>query len=345
MNSLKSIVAALAVGVAVFASASAPAYAENSQTLEAVKKAGALKCGANGQLAGFSTVDSAGKWAGMDVDFCRAVAAAIFGDASKAELVPMTSQQRFPAIQSGEIQLLTHTVTATLTREASVGMLFAKAIFYDGQAFIVKKSLGVASARELDGASVCVKPGTVTEQNIADFARANKIKLEPVVIEQQQQVVEAFLNDRCVAFTDDSTALASVRSEQANPDDFVILPEVLSKEPLSPAVRADDSRWYMIVAWVREGLVAAEELGVTQANIDDMKQSQDPAIQRLLGTSGDLGSLLGLPNDWMYNAIKAVGNYGEIYERNVGTSSPLKQQRGINEQWKKGGLLYANPLI
>lgn len=209
----------------------------------------------------------------------------------------------------------------------------------------MKKSLGVASARELDGASVCVKPGTVTEQNIADFARANKIKLEPVVIEQQQQVVEAFLNDRCVAFTDDSTALASVRSEQANPDDFVILPEVLSKEPLSPAVRADDSRWYMIVAWVREGLVAAEELGVTQANVDDMKQSQDPAIQRLLGTSGDLGSLLGLPNDWMYNAIKAVGNYGEIYERNVGTSSPLKQERGINEQWKKGGLLYANPLI
>ncbi|PZU83297.1 MAG: amino acid ABC transporter substrate-binding protein [Shinella sp.] len=343
MNSLKSIVAALAVGVAC--TAAMPALAETSQTLETVKKAGTLKCGANGQLAGFSTVDSAGKWTGMDVDFCRAVAAAVLGDANKAEPVPMTPQQRFPAIQSGEIQLLTHTVTATLTREASVGMLFAKPIFYDGQAFMVKKSLNVGSAKELDGASVCVKPGTVTEQNIADFARANNIKLEPVVIEQQQQVVEAFLNDRCVAFTDDSTALASVRSEQSNPDDFVILPEVLSKEPLSPAVRADDPRWFMIVSWVREGLVAAEELGVTQANVDEMKGSKDPAVQRLLGVSGDLGSLLGLSNDWMYNAIKAGGNYGEIYERNVGTSSPLKQERGINEQWKKGGLMYANPLI
>ena len=343
MKALKSIATALVVGVSCVSAI--PAQAETSQTLETVKKAGVLKCGSNGQLAGFSTVDSAGKWAGLDVDFCRAVAAAVLGDADKAELVPMTPQQRFPAIQSGEIQLLTHTVTATLTREASVGMLFTKPIFYDGQAFMVKKSLGVASARELDGASVCVKPGTVTEQNIADFARANNIKLEPVVIEQQQQVVEAFLNDRCVAFTDDSTALASVRSEQGNPDDFAILPEVLSKEPLSPAVRADDPRWFMIASWVREGLVAAEELGVTQANVDDMKQSQDPSIQRLLGTSGDLGTLLGLGNDWMYNAIKAVGNYGEIYERNVGTSSPLKQERGINEQWKKGGLMYANPLI
>lgn len=343
MTGIKSIVTALAFGIAC-AGATA-ALAETSQTLETVKKSGALKCGANGQLAGFSTVDSAGKWTGLDVDFCRAVAAAVFGDANKAELVPMTSQQRFPAIQSGEIQLLTHTVTATLTREASVGMLFAKPLFYDGQAFMVKKSLNVTSAKELDGASVCVKPGTVTEQNIADFARANNIKLEPVVIEQQQQVVEAFLNDRCVAFTDDSTALASVRSEQGTPDDFVILPEVLSKEPLSPGVRADDPRWYMIVNWVREGLIAAEELGVTQANVDEMKTSQDPAVQRLLGVSGDLGSLLGLGNDWMYNAIKSVGNYGDIYERNVGKTSPLKQERGLNEQWKKGGLMYANPLI
>lgn len=343
MRILRSTFAALAVSVVC--TAAAPALAQTSPTLQAVKSSGTLKCGANGQLAGFGLVDSSGKWTGLDVDFCRAVAAAVLGDAGKAELVPMTPQQRFPAIQSGEIQLLTHTVTATLTREASVGMLFTKPIFYDGQAFMVKKSLNVASAKELDGASVCVKPGTVTEQNIADFARANNIKLEPVVIEQQQQVVEAFLNDRCVAYTDDSTALSSVRSEQPNPGDFVILPEVLSKEPLSPAVRADDSRWFMIVSWVRDGLVAAEELGVTQANIDEMKESQDPAIQRLLGASGDLGSLLGLSNDWMYNAIKAVGNYGEIYDRNVGLSSPLKQERTINEQWKKGGLMYANPLI
>ena len=343
MKTLNAFVVAVAMSSAYVAVA--PARAADSPTLETVKKAGAVKCGSNGQLAGFSTVDSAGKWAGLDVDFCRAVAAAVLGDANKAELMPMTPQQRFPAIQSGEIQLLTHTVTATLTREASVGMLFTKPIFYDGQAFMVKKSLNVKSAKELDGASVCVKPGTVTEQNVADFARANNIKIEPVVIEQQQQVVESFLNDRCVAFTDDSTALASVRSEQSNPDDFMILPEVLSKEPLSPAVRADDPRWFMIVAWVREGLVAAEELGVTQANVDEMKSSQDPAIQRLLGVNGDLGSLLGLGNDWMYNAIKSVGNYDEIYERNVGTSSPLKQERGINEQWKKGGLMYANPLI
>ncbi|MFT2215485.1 amino acid ABC transporter substrate-binding protein [Rhizobium giardinii] len=343
MTGIKSLVTALAFGIASVSATAASA--ETSQTLETVKKAGAVKCGANGQLAGFSTVDSAGKWTGLDVDFCRAVAAAVLGDANKAELVPMTPQQRFPAIQSGEIQLLTHTVTATLTREASVGMLFAKPLFYDGQAFMVKKSLGVTSAKELDGASVCVKPGTVTEQNIADFARANGIKIEPVVIEQQQQVVEAFLNDRCVAFTDDSTALASVRSEQGTPDDFVILPEVLSKEPLSPGVRADDPRWFMIVNWVREGLIAAEELGVTQANVDEMKSSQDPAVQRLLGVSGDLGSLLGLGNDWMYNSIKSVGNYGDIYERNVGKTSPLKQERGLNEQWKKGGLMYANPLI
>jgi general L-amino acid transport system substrate-binding protein len=341
MNAFKSIATAAAVGLLCIGSAAA----QNSSTLDAVKRDGTLKCGTNGQLAGFSTVDSAGNWSGLDVDFCKAVAAAVLGDADKAEQVPMTPQQRFPAIQSGEIQLLTHTVTATLTREASVGMLFSKPIFYDGQGFLVKKSLGVSSAKELDGASVCVKPGTVTEQNIADFARSKNIKLEPVVIEQQQQVVEAFLNDRCVAFTDDSTALASVRSEQANADDFVILPEVLSKEPLSPAVRADDARWFMIVSWVRDGWVAAEELGITKDNVDEMRNSQDPAVQRLLGVSGDLGSLLGLDNAWMYNAIKAVGNYGESYDRNVGPSSPLKQERGLNKQWKDGGLMYANPLI
>lgn len=325
--------------------AAGSAFAQTPSTLSNVKTAGILKCGSNGQLAGFSTVDSSGKWVGMDADFCRAVAAAVLGDADKTEFMALTSQQRFPAVQSGEIQLLSHSTTATLTREASVGMLFAKPMFYDGQAFIVKKSLDVTSAKELGGASVCVRPGTVTEQIIADFARANAIKLEPVVIEQQQQVVDAFLNDRCVAFTDDSSALASVRAEQPNPDDLVILPEILSKEPLSPGVRADDPRWYMIVSWVRDGLVAAEELGVTQANVDEMKSSQDPAIQRLLGVSGDLGSLMGLGNDWMYNAIKAVGNYGEIFERNLGGASPLKLERGINDQWKKGGQMYAYPLI
>ncbi|MBO1041164.1 amino acid ABC transporter substrate-binding protein [Brucella pituitosa] len=325
--------------------ASTASFAETPSTLANVKKAGVLKCGSNGQLAGFSTIETSGKWIGMDADFCRAVAAAVLGDAEKTEFMALTSQQRFPAVQSGEINLLSHSTTATLTREASVGMLFAKPMYYDGQAFIVKKSLGVSSAKELDGASICVRPGTVTEQIIADFGRANGIKLEPVVIEQQQQVVDAFLNDRCVAFTDDSSALASVRAEQANPDDLVILPEILSKEPLSPGVRADDPRWYMIVSWVRDGLVAAEELGVTQANVDEMKSSQDPAIQRLLGASGDLGSLMGLENDWMYNAIKAVGNYGEIFERNLGGGSPLKLKRGINDQWKNGGLLYAYPLI
>jgi general L-amino acid transport system substrate-binding protein len=322
-----------------------PAEAQSSPTLQVVKSTGAVKCGANGQLAGFSTVGSSGKWAGIDADFCRAVAAAVLGDANKAQFVPMTSQQRFPAIQSGEIQLLTHTVTATLTREATVGMLFTKPLFYDGQGFLVKKSLDIQSAKELDGASVCLRPGTVTELNLADFARSNSISLQPVVIEQQQQVIEAFLNDRCVAYTDDSSALASVRSEQQTPDDFVILPEIISKEPLSPAVRADNPRWYMIVHWILEGWLSAEELGITQANVDELKtKSDDPAVQRLLGVSGDLGTTLGLDNAWMYNVIKAVGNYGEAFERNVGKGSPLKQERGLNAQWKNGGLMYANPV-
>jgi general L-amino acid transport system substrate-binding protein len=259
-------------------------------------------------------------------------------------MIPVTTVQRFPAMQANELDILTHTVTATLTREAEVGLLFTDPLFYDGQGFMVKKSLGVTSAKDIDGATVCVKPGTVTELNLADFARTNNIEYQPVVIEQVQQVVEAFLGDRCQVLTDDGSALAAVRSEQSNPDDFLILPEVISKEPLSPVVRVDDGRWFMVTRWVLHALFAAEELGVTQANVDEMKSSPNPDVQRLLGVTGDLGKLLGLDNAWAYNAIKAVGNYGEMFDRNVGKGSALKLERGLNALWNQGGLMYPNPI-
>lgn len=322
----------------------APAAAQSSPTLDHVRANGEVLCGTNGQLAGFSTIDSSGTWIGLDVDFCRAIAAAVLGDAKKVRFLPMSSQQRFPAIQSGEIDILSHTTTATLTREATVGMLFTGPTYYDGQGFLVTGDLGVAHAKELDGATVCLRPGTTMELNLADFARAQGISLRSVVIEQQQQVVEAFLNGRCVAFTDDASGLASVRSEQPDPSRFTLLPELISKEPLGPAVRADDPRWFMIAKWVRDGWLTAEELGITAANVDEKLGSSDPSIQRLLGVSGDLGQALGLDNRWMYNVIKQVGNYGESFERNVGMSSPLQQQRGVNALWNAGGLMYANPV-
>jgi len=313
-------------------------------TLENVKQADVLRCGGNGQLAGFGLVNSQGGWTGMDVDFCRALAAAVLSDPDKGKMIPVTTVQRFPAIQANELDLLTHTVTATLTREAEVGLLFTDPLFYDGQGFMVKKEIGITSAKDISGATVCIKPGTVTELNLADFARVNNVEYQPVVIEQVQQIVEAFLSDRCQVLTDDGSALAAVRSEQSNPDDFVILPEVISKEPLSPVVRADDGRWFMVVRWVLHALIAAEELGVTQANVDEMKNSENPDIQRLLGVTGDLGAKLGLDNAWAYNAIKAVGNYGEIFERNVGQGSELKLNRGLNALWTQGGLMYSNPI-
>jgi len=317
--------------------------AQAGKNLDAIKSNGTIKCGVSTGLAGFSIADSKGQYTGLDADFCKALAAAVLGDAAKVTFVPLSAQQRFTALQSGEVDLLSRNTTWTLTRDASLGLLFAGVTFYDGQGFMVPKSLGVKSAKELDGAEVCVQTGTTTELNLADFFRANGISFKPVVFESLEESKTAFFNGRCQAYTTDSSGLASIRSADAsNPDDYVILPEIISKEPLGPAVRRGDDEWFTIVKWMIYGLIEAEEKGVTSKNVDEMKSSQDPTIQRLVGVSGDMGTMLGLDNEWAVRAIKAVGNYGELYERNV---LPIGLPReGPNALWTKGGLMYAIPL-
>jgi general L-amino acid transport system substrate-binding protein len=317
--------------------------AQAGKTLDAVKARGTLKCGVSTGLAGFSIADSQGQWQGLDADGCKALAAAVLGDASKVQFVPLSAQQRFTALQSGEVDVLIRNTTWTLTRDASLGFHFAGVLFYDGQGFMVPKELGVKSAKELDGAEVCVQTGTTTELNLADYFRANGMKFKPVVFESLEESKTAFFNGRCQVYTTDRSGLASLRSADApNPDAYVILPEIISKEPLGPAVRRDDDEWFAIVKWMVYALIEAEEKGVTSGNVDQMKESQDPVIQRLLGTSGDMGTALGLDNDWVVRILKAVGNYGEMYARNI---VPIGLSReGANELWTKGGLMYAIPL-
>jgi general L-amino acid transport system substrate-binding protein len=326
---------------AAFALASAlPASAG---TLDQVKARGQLICGSNPGLAGFGLPDDQGVWKGLDVDECRAIAAAIFNDPNKVKFLPINAKDRPTILASGEIDVLIRNTTWTLSRQTA-GMFFTGVNFYDGQGFIVRKSLGVDTALKLDGASVCVQQGTTTELNLADYFRANNMKLEAVVFATDPETVKAYDSGRCDAYTTDASGLYAERLELSKPDDHIVLPEIISKEPLGPSVRKDDIQWFQVVQWTHYALVTAEELGVTQANVDEKLKSDNPAIRRLLGLEGSFGEGLGLTNDWAYRIIKHVGNYGEIFERNVGQGSPIKISRGLNALWNKGGLQYAPPI-
>ena len=317
--------------------------AQAGDTLDAVKARGDLACGVSTGLPGFSFPDTEGNWSGLDVDVCRAIAAAVFGNADAVSYRPLSAQQRFVALQSGEVDVLSRNTTVTLTRDTSVGLDFGPVVFYDGQAFLVPTELGVTSAVELDGASVCVQTGTTTELNLADFFRSNRISFEPVVFESLDELRGAFFAGRCDAFTGDSSGLASTRTIASNPDDYTILPDRISKEPLAPATRHGDDEWSDVVRWVVTALIQAEESGITSANVEDMRASDDPTIKRLLGVTAGFGEALGLDEAWAYNAIAAVGNYGEMFERNVGAGSPLGLERGLNALYTHGGLMYAAP--
>jgi general L-amino acid transport system substrate-binding protein len=321
----------------------APAHA--GPTFDKVKQAGTLVCGVNTGLAGFSQPDSQGHYTGLDVDICKAIAAAVLGDPGKVKYVPLTAQQRFTALQSGEVDILSRNTTWTLQRDTELGLNFGPVVYYDGQGFMVPKKLNVKSAKELNGATVCVQPGTTTELNLADYFRANNMTFKPLVIEKLDEVVAAYFSGRCDVYTTDRSGLAATRITRApNPEDQVILPEVISKEPLAPAVRQGDDQWNDVVRWVVYALIEAEEKGITAKNLDEKAKAADPDVKRMLGVTPGMGKALGLDEKWAYNAIKAVGNYGEIFERNVGQGSPLKLDRGLNNLWTKGGLLYAMPI-
>ena len=320
----------------------AAATAHAQSTLEAVTKKGFVQCGVNVGLAGFSQPDSQGVWKGLDVDLCRAVAAAVFGDATKVRYTPLTAQQRFTALQSGEVDVLSRNTTWTITRDTSLGLNFVGVSYYDGQGFMVPKKRKVKSARQLDGATVCVQAGTTTELNLADYFRTNKMKFKPVVIEKLDEVLNAYFSGRCDVFTTDVSGLVAVRASRApKPDDHVILPEVISKEPLGPAVRHGDDRWFDIVKWSLFATIEAEELGLTSKNIEQQAGSANPSIQRFVGATGDIGKMMGLDNRWAFNIVKQVGNYGESFETNL---KPLGFERGLNKLWTQGGLMYAPPL-
>ena len=315
------------------------------KTIDAIKQRGQLVCGVNTGLAGFSAADSQGNWAGLDVDICKAIAATLLNDASKIKWAPLNAQQRFTALQSGEVDILSRNTTFTLTRDASLGLLATTPTYYDGQGFMVTKKTKITSAKQLKNAEICVQSGTTTEKNLNDYFKGQNIKIKPVVFEGFEASVKAFFSGRCQAYTTDASGLASIRNKEAgNPEDHVILPDLISKEPLGPSVRRGDDEFFTIVKWVVFGLLEAEEYGITQANVDQQKTSTDPVVQRILGTSEDTGKLLGLDKDWMYRPIKAVGNYGEIFERNVGPKSALQLPRGANNLWNKGGLMYAPPV-
>ncbi len=312
-------------------------------TLDDVRAKGFIQAGVNGDLFGFGKPDEKGIWKGLDVDTARAIAAAIFGDANKVKYTPLTAKTRFTALQSGEIDVLTRNCTQTLGRDTALGLDFVQVNYYDGQGFMVSKKLGVTSARELDGAAVCVLPGTTTELNVADYFRANGMKMKPVVIENTAELAKAFFAGRCDCLTSDASQLAGTRAVAANPKDYIILPEIISKEPLAPAVRHGDNQWKDIVNYSVLALINAEEMGITSKNVDKMLKSKDPKIKRFLGVTKGNGKALGLDEKWVYNIIKQVGNYGEIFERNVGVNTQLGIERGLNALWINGGLLYSAP--
>jgi general L-amino acid transport system substrate-binding protein len=319
--------------------------AQAGVTLDKVKQAGQISCGVPTGVAGFAAPDSQGRWAGFDIDICRALSAAIFGAADKVKYVPLTAQQRFTALQSGEVDILSNNTTDTLQRDTELGLNFAPVVFYDGQGFMVAKKLGVKSAKELNGATICVAPGTTTELNLADYFRANKMEFKPVVIEKVDELRAAFFSGRCDVYTTDASALNATRLANApNPDDYVILPERISKEPLAPVVRHGDDQWDDIVRWVVYALIEAEEKGITSKNVDEKLKSDDPGIKRMLGVTPGMGKALGLDEKWAYNEVKLVGNYGEIFDRTLGKDTELKFERGLNDLWTHGGLLYAMPI-
>ena len=327
--------------MALAAAGAAHADGTGSATLDAVRARGTLICGVDGNTAGFSLPDSQGVYRGLDVDGCRAVAAAVLGDATKVKYVPLTTTNRFTALQSAEIDVLIRETTWTLGREASLGAEFAGINFYDGTGFVVKTASGVKSAKDLDGASVCVQSGTSTELAVSDFFRQAKLKFTPILIDDYPQLQAAFVAGRCDVLSNDSSALATFRATQGKPDDYTLLPEIISKEPLGPMVRKGDDKWFDVIRWVYYAQLIAEEHGLTSANIDDAATSQEPEVRRFLGLEGDLGKAMGLDNQWAYNAIKQVGNAGEIWEHNM---TPLGLPRGINVLWNKGGLMYAPPM-
>jgi len=324
--------------------ASLSAQGAHAQALKTVKDRGMLSCGVSGGLPGFSNPDDKGNWTGLDVDVCRGIAAAIFDDPTKVKFVPLSAKDRFTALQSGEIDVLSRNTTWTLSRDTSLGANFTGVSYYDGQGFLAKKSLKVNSALELNSASVCVQTGTTTEQNLADYFKGNNMKYEVIAFADANETVKAYESGRCDVFTSDVSQLYAQRLKLANPADHVVLPEVISKEPLGPMVRHGDDQWFDIVKWVLFAMVDAEELGVNQKNVDEMAKSDKPDLKRAFGTDGNLGEQLGLTKDWFARIVKAVGNYGEVYDRNVGTGSKLQIARGLNQLWNKGGIQYAPPI-
>jgi general L-amino acid transport system substrate-binding protein len=312
-------------------------------TLDDVKAKGSIAVGVNEGLFGFAKPDEKGVWKGLDVDTARAISVAVFGSPDKIKFIPLTAKTRFTALQSGEIDVLCRNATQTLTRESALGLNFVHVNYYDGQGFLVPKKLGVKSAKELDGATVCVLPGTTTELNAADFFRSNNLKMNPVVIESTPELAKAYFAGRCDVLTSDASQLAGTRAVAPNPDDHIILPEIISREPLAPAVRHGDDQWYDIVNFAVMAMIEAEYLGIDSKNVDEMLKSSNPEVQRFLGVSEGNGKALGLDEKWAYNIVKMVGNYAEVFERNVGTNTPLKLERGLNALWTKGGILYTPP--
>ena len=335
------IQSAIAAAVGVIGLSVVPTFAD---TLEDVRAKGFVQCGVTGGVAGFSAPDANNNWTGLEVDYCRAMAAAIFNDPDAVRYTPLTSTERFAALSSGEIDVLSRTTTWTMTRDTTLGINFSGVMYYDGQGFMVRKADGIASALDLSGAAICIESGTTTELNAADYFSANGMEYNPIVFVDQDEVVKAYEDQRCDVYTTDSSALASERTKLANPDEHVILPEIISKEPLGPSVRQGDDTWFNISRWVYFAILNAEELGVTQGNVDEMLGSDNPAIKRLLGVEGDFGTPLGLDKDWSYNIIKHLGNYGEMYDRHVGPNTVIGLERGLNALWNKGGIQYAPPV-
>ena len=332
------------VTFAVAASMGLVATAAQAATLDDVKAKDYVQCGVTGGVPGFSAPDANNVWTGLEVDYCKAVAAAIFNDADKVRYTPLTSQERFAALSAGEIDILSRTTTWTMSRDTDLGISFVGTMYYDGQGFMVRKADGIAAATDLSGAAICIESGTTTELNAADYFAANNLEFNTVVFVDQDEVVKAYEDGRCDVYTTDGSALAAERSKFAVPDDHVILPEIISKEPLGPVVRQGDDQWFKVTRWVYYALLEAEELGVTSANVDEMLGSDNPAIKRLLGVEGDFGTPIGLTKDWAYQVIKSVGNYGESFERNVGVNTDIGLERGLNALWTNGGLQYAPPI-
>ncbi|MCX5514921.1 amino acid ABC transporter substrate-binding protein [Kaistia algarum] len=338
---MKRFIASAVIGAALTAASVSAALAG---TLDDVKAKGFVQCGVNPSLIGFGIADEKGEWSGIDVDFCRAVASAIFGDATKVKFSPLNAKERFTALQSKEVDLLSRNTTWTMSRDSSLGLMFAGVMYYDGQGFMVRKDLGISSALELSGATVCTQTGTTTELNLADYFRSHNMEYKVLAFEKNEEVLKAYEDKRCEAYTTDASGLYAERLKLTSPDDHMILPEIISKEPLGPAVRQGDDPWFTVVKWTLFALINAEELGLTKQNIDEKKTADSPEIKRFVGVEGDFGTGIGLTNDWAYKIVKNVGNYGEIFDANIGPSTKLGIARGLNNLWSKGGIQYAPPI-